>query len=145
MSEKCKVCADPDFDHDTWSKGQMDKYGWYAHYVPLPLNSVVNAHTHGFEATFHHPNVQLFFSLPMETSHSIFATIAENIRNGTVYRTGEKYTGVLGGGYGVEFVHAKEGGRPVLRCLLPDKEGRLPSDPACEKPFADQLNYLDDE
>ncbi len=117
----------------------MKKYGWYAHYVPGDTTSPTefNAHTHGFMDTWKHPDVQIVVPMPQEVAHGVFWAVVEQIKEGKKFEPGTEYAGILEG-YKVRFAWAREGsetqfkpgsqiqmvGRPVLRIILPDKEGR---------------------
>lgn len=109
----------------------MKKFGWYAHYVPDDLTSPTefNAHTHGFEESWGHPDVQIVFPLPQEVAHSIFWNIARAIKEGKPFRfsAGKPYADIIEK-YHVTFAWAKEGGRRVLRIILPDEKGAFAKD-----------------
>lgn len=101
----------------------MKKYGWYAHYVPGDSDSPTefNAHTHGFEESWKHPDVQIVIYMPQEQLHGILITMADRVKSGKKYEPGVKYDDVLRG-FPVMFAWAKEGGRKLLRMILPDKD-----------------------
>ena len=117
----------------------MKKYGWYAHYVPGDTTSPTefNAHTHGFMDTWKHPDVQIVAPMPQGTAHGIFWAVVNQLKEGKRFEPGTEYAEILEG-YTVRFAWAREGsethfkpgsaihivGRPVLRIILPDKEGR---------------------
>lgn len=104
----------------------MKKYGWYAHYVPDDPTSPTefNAHTHGFEESWGHPDVQIVFPLPQGVAHSIFWNVVHAIKKGKPFRfsAGKPYADIIEK-YNVTFAWAKEGGRRVLRIILPDEKG----------------------
>jgi hypothetical protein len=47
------------------------------------------------------------------------------IKDGKVFEVGTSYPDILGNGYLLEFLHAKESNREVLRLLIPDKNGQF--------------------
>ena len=97
------------------------------HYVPEdPATPFTNIHTHGFPEKFNHKDIQITYNLPMKLAGSLMHEIAGNLANGTVYEPGKKYDNVLRG-YDVTFAEAEECGRPVLRMILPDKDGKFNS------------------
>lgn len=53
------------------------------------------------------------------------------------------YSDVLSGGYKIMFRVYKEHDREVLRLLLPDKEGFLPTDEKCDPFFKRQLEDIE--
>lgn len=114
----------------------MKKYGWYAHVVPDDDRSPTgfNYHTHGFRQTFRCLNVQIVVPLPFEIVHGMARSIvhmlqayecscghteqAQRFKHGDV-------TDQLLQGYNAMFAAAMEGGRRVLRIILPDPQGHL--------------------
>lgn len=122
----------------------MEKYGWYAHYIPGDKSSPMgfNAHTHGFSQTWNHPDVQIVIPMPQGMLHGIFITMAGRLKEGNTYEPGRRYEDVLKD-FDVIFAWAREGtddsGNPrrVLRMILPDKENRIEKD-VIEKPFDKQ-------
>lgn len=107
----------------------MRKYGWFAHYVPNDPDSPTdfNAHTHGFEESWAHPDVQIVIAMPQPQLHGILITIAELLKKGIRLEAGEISESVLEG-YPVTFAWAKEGRRRLLRVILPDKDGGVKRD-----------------
>ncbi len=103
----------------------MEEDGWYAHYVtddPVPPFGV-NAHTHGFEETFSHPDVQICFPLDTKVIHSIFWRITDFLKEGNRLESGKSYPGLIGNEMEVAFLWATEDDRNVLRAILPDSSG----------------------
>jgi hypothetical protein len=87
--------------------------------------------------TWKHPDVQIVVPMPQEVAHGVFWAVVEQIKEGKKFEPGTEYAGILEG-YKVRFAWAREGsetqfkpgsqvqmvGRPVLRIILPDKDGR---------------------
>ena len=80
-----------------WEDQQMREFGWFGHYIggheTLPIG--VNFHTHGFDQTFKHPDVQIVVNCGMETCHNIFHGIADRIRAGERFEHGKTYDGII--------------------------------------------------
>lgn len=122
-------------DHDGF-----EKLGWFAHCVPGGDNTPCggfNYHTHGLETSWNHPNIQIVLPLRFETAHHIVADIVERIKGGERFEPNKDYADIVGGGYMVRFIEAKECGRSVLRLVIPDKNGVYEGD------FAEQFIMLD--
>lgn len=136
--DDCAKCSDPEFDHDHWAEEQMAKYGWYCHFVPH--EDVVNSHTHGFDETFNHLDVQILFALNPHTAQGVFSSIVNLLKEGKRFAPG-RFSGIIRD-YQIEFALAEEAGRTVLRCLLPDKEGKFPGDPDCSELFKKQAEGI---
>jgi hypothetical protein len=119
-----------------YHRKMMAKYGWYAHYVADDDDSPTgfNGHTHGFEESWKHPDIQIVIAMPQTQIHGIMAQMADLIKEGAKFEPGTEYNEVLQG-YPVKFGWAREGGdRRVLRMILPDKQGRVARDEITE-PF----------
>lgn len=111
----CRDGLEAVIEHD---RQGMEKYGWFAHAVPH------NYHTHGFEVTFSHPDVQIVMPIDPRISHGIANVIVERLRKGKRFHHGDIVAGLIKG-YNVRFVDAKENDRKVLRIILPDAAGHL--------------------
>lgn len=103
----------------------LREHGWYVHFVPDDdkYPNHINFHTHGLEESFNHPDLQICFPLDIKTAHAIFNDAINLIREGTSFRAGVKYPGVIGGDLLVEFIESRESRRTVLRMIFPNKEG----------------------
>lgn len=96
----------------------MVKHWWYVHLV------VGNVHTHGLQESFGHPDIQVVLPIAPETIHSVIAGIVERIKGGEKFFPSRRYDKVIMD-YDVVFGKAREGGREVLRLILPDPVGCL--------------------
>lgn len=136
---KCRLCQlkasglHPEVAEAKFAKEQnelMDKYGWIAHYVAddsdYPLGA--NFHTHGMAENFGHLDLQVVFPVDPQIVHSLFWNVFNRIKEGEQFKDGDTAERIAGGGYLVKFVDAIENGRPVLRIILPDKDGNLDRD-----------------
>lgn len=120
-----------------WEGQQMEQFGWFAHYVPGAPDypNKINYHTHGVAESFGHLDLQICLPIRPEHAHSIFQTVINKIKEGQIFVEDKPYHKVLAK-YPLTFALAFEGGRNVLRLLLPDEQGRL------EAPLYNQQNDL---
>lgn len=105
----------------------LAEYGWYAHLVFDDDGSPTgfNCHTHGLAETCGHPDFQIVLPLPTEIAHGVLIALAEGVvKDGRRFAAGTPAVGIIRG-FPVGFAEASECGRPVLRVILPDPDGRL--------------------
>ena len=82
--------------------------------------------------------------MPPETNQSLINSIAQQIvKDKRVFEPDVEQDNVIGGGYKVIFKEFQEGGRTVLRVLLPDSDGLLPTNPDCAPRYKNQLNVIE--
>lgn len=119
----------------------MEKYGWVGHYVfdDIKCPFETNYHTHGLQENFGHKDIQICVPADQHALHGIANLIVNRIKGGEVFEPGKVYTDILAGGLKTYFIEAKELGRPVLRLILPDKNGEV------EGMFKQQLEMLDNQ
>lgn len=122
---------------------QIKKYGWAAHYVPYD-DYHINYHTHGLYEKYKHHDFQITLPVSAENAHGIIHGLIEDVKKGQKFEVNLDYIGYLGSGYRIQFKQFVECGRPVLRLLFPDKNGKMPFDSDCDKYFKMQLDVLDD-
>lgn len=115
----------------------METYGWYAHSVigDPQAPTGVNYHTHGFNESLGHPDLQIVFPVPENVAHAITKTIYDQIQAGSGaaqgpgwgFKDGAETMIPREGGsqYPVRFIKVREGDRQVLRVILPNPEGQL--------------------
>ena len=122
-----------------WHSDQLRKCGFYAHFVaeefaglPHPLSHLVNYHTHGFDETWGHPDLQIVLPLKPATAMDIFWVLAERVKAGEKFEAGKRYSVVAKAPYDAMFFKAQEAGRDVLRILIPDAKNRMPEDEGVE-------------
>ena len=120
-----------------WESAQQAKHGWTAHSVfddnttqpeeAMPYG--INHHTHGFEDNLGHPDMQMVLNIPPEAVGGVFHEIADKIKDGARFDdTSVDYEKILQGGYKIRTRWVTEGGRRVLRIILPDPDGNLDED-----------------
>lgn len=131
-------------------QGQMAddiaKYGFHTHYVSAVvggnenndlLKGFVNAHTHGFEQSVDHLNFQLVIALRAEMAHGFFWEFMNWIKAGRRFKDGDVVEKLLKG-FPVRLAETTECGRPVLRIIFPDKNGKFPGDKGVDKKYGRQ-------
>ena len=123
MSEECEVCRDGVEAFEERQEELMEKHGWVTHYVFDDKTLMINCHTHGLVEKFGHPDLQIVLPLPGKTCNGIMHTCVERIEKGEVLSGVVDH--ILSNDYLVLFVPAKEGGRDVMRLILPDKDQNL--------------------
>lgn len=130
-----------------------DKYRWNIHYVPdvSELLGVpnpcpfINAHTHGIYEHFKHKDLQMVIGSPDEVA-LILNFIGGLIEAGVRFNDGDSASLDINGTHEdeirVKFKEFTECGRPVLRVILADKDGKFPDDDTCGSPFRYQYTIL---
>ena len=107
----------------------LTAHGWYSHFV-LPENGNqdwVNYHTHGLPERYGHLDFQLVLPVKPDTLYNLAARLVERVKKGERFVAGMRVSGILED-YDVLLVRMNESHtihRPVLRVILPDKEGNL--------------------
>lgn len=115
---KCAICEHGIDAVRKMQKESIIKYGWYVHFVQDPrCPANTNAHTHHVMESFKHKDFQIC------------------LKKGVKYEPGKKYDNIIEK-FKVEFIEVTEGGRSVLRILIPDENGKY------EGMYAEQLTKL---
>jgi hypothetical protein len=135
----CGVCAGKiSLDAlETKEKEMIKKNGFFAHYVTDPNCRYVNYHTHGFRKTWDQDDFQIVVLLPPQLAHSLFWTFADRVRAGEHFKEGDRVDKIIRE-HPVCLRKAREGGRDVLRIILPDKNGLFPEDAGVDRYFSMQ-------
>ena len=96
---------------------------------------------------FNHKNFQVVLDVGDEIACYIINSLCERVRDGQTQGasmgSGDIITGIYSQ-YPLKLAQAWEGGRQVLRVLLPDDEGRFPGEKGCMAPYSDQLLKFND-
>jgi hypothetical protein len=122
-----KTPGQADAEQREWTRAQMAKYGWIVHFVPGGDDQTptgFNAHTHGLQENYQHADFQIVVPLPDKVAHGIFITLADRVKQGEKFQDRQKVDEVIKG-FAVKLIDAVECGRPVLRIILPDPNGKL--------------------
>jgi len=106
----------------------LEVHGWYAHCVPSGDKTTptgFNYHTHGFEKSYGHKDIQIVLPINPKVAHELIIAILSKIKSGVRFEVDIEYTGIMKNDYKVRFIAAKEYSRDVLRLLIPDKDGEF--------------------
>lgn len=126
-----------------WEARQLRKHGFYVHFIVEGLsNGMADIHTHGIRESFGHAEFQLTVNVGDRNALAIFHALVDRVRAGEVFRTGVDYKDIARG-YKTRFIDATEGGRPVLRLVVPDVSGNLEKE-TMDLQFAKQYECLED-
>lgn len=119
----------------------LEAQGFYVHAIAAEdyKGDHANIHTHCVKENFKHMDLQITLDAPPLSCSSIIHAVVNRIKEGAIFSGGEEHFGVLTGGLPLGFKTYSEGGRDVLRILIPDNKGLLPNHPDCEPFFARQL------
>lgn len=119
--------------------------GWFAHYISTDLHTphLVNCHTHGLPGNFDHPDLQIVLNIPPQTAQHIFTDCIKYIKEGRQFEDGEKFA--LKINFVCWFKQFREGGRDVLRVILPDPKRSFPGDEGCAEGYDLQLTQFAEE
>lgn len=114
--------------------------GWFIHYVQGDSDcpNLMNAHTHGLKENFNHPDFQICVPLSQNHVQGLFGMLFNKIKEGKTFESGKDYADLLENNYVVRFINAREGGREVLRMLIPDVDGTYD-----KSPYKEQFSKLD--
>lgn len=119
---------------EAWEDAALKTHGWYTHYV-----TGGRCHTHGLPEKYGHPDLELVFPLSVDAAHAVLAGAVALIKEGRTFVDGQVADDVLSSGFRVRFVQTTEGGRRVLRVLLPDPVNRLPGEAECDPFYSAQI------
>ena len=146
---ECVICADirngltlgeAQEKHRQWAREQIETHGFYVHFTPLS-DIAFNYHTHGVETVFHHPDLQIVVPLPERVVIQMFHNVVAKIKAGRIFESGDIEEGIVMD-YNVKFIDAVEGGRKVLRIVVPDSDGHLDESDLTED-FSFQYQHLE--
>lgn len=102
---------------------------------------ICNTHTHGLSA-YTHKDFQIILDIGEESAMYILNAFAERVRGGEVFSPGELVKGVYPE-CDVRLAAVKEGGRDVLRILIPDENNVFPGERGCLYPYSEQARVLE--
>jgi hypothetical protein len=109
----------------------MKTVGWHAHIVAEDPSAPygANYHTHGLVESFGHLDIQVVFPIDPRTIHGIVKKLIDQIKDGKKFKHGDRVDGVIQSATDIEYqvllINAIEGGRNVLRMIIPDAAGNL--------------------
>ena len=93
--------------------------GWYFHGV-----IGVGYHTHGLPEYYNHKDIEIALWLEGHVGSDLFWGAVDLIKEGITFEPVKKYDRIVKN-YDVVFTESWEGGREVLRMILPDRFGNL--------------------
>lgn len=143
---ECAVCRDGLEAVEARERQAIEELGWYAHFVPndpdYPYG--VNYHTHGFEESFGHLDMQICLPIHPNMAHGILSIAVEKIKAGFKFEHGEKYEDLIEAKdpslkYEVLMLEAEECDRKVLRLIMPDKAGKFDGELAAQMEGCDNI------
>lgn len=122
-----------------WEQTQIEKEGWFVHFVSGDKDYALGAnyHTHGIAENLDHPDLQICFPMSGQTVLGLLHNIVNRIKAGEEFLPDHDYADIAGNDYLVRMVEATEGERPVLRVIIPGKNGVLDR-AGIEEPFNEQ-------
>ena len=128
-------------------KQALALHGWYSHFVIGENGSQgwVNYHTHGLAEHYGHLDFQLVLPIEPSSLHDLAARLVKRVKKGERFVAGMRVRRILKN-YDVLLVKMNETrriDRPVLRVILPDKDGNLNKSTA-NGIFAAQFEELPD-
>ena len=131
-------------EQEKWEVEMLEEYGWYMDIVPAEEYDDVHAnyHTHGVQDNYNHMDFQIVLDMDPEIAHQIFVELIIEVSNGKSFIEGKEYPDIIEE-FNVAFKQYKEMGRDVLRVLLPDRNGILPTEEICEEYYKIQLDNYD--
>ncbi|HWO98531.1 MAG TPA: DUF4262 domain-containing protein [Bacillus sp. (in: firmicutes)] len=131
-------------ENEQWKKQMLEEYGWYMDAIFAEEYDDIHAnyHTHGVQENFNHRDFQIVLNMDPEVANDIFFTLIDDISRGKRFEEGKEYSDLLEG-FKVTFKQYKEMGRDVLRVLLPDEDGVLPTEENCDEYYKTQLEDYD--
>lgn len=97
------------------------------------LPYLCNAHTHGMEK-YHHPDFQVVLNLPITEICRILNTLSLMVKRGHCFHDGELVYSIYED-CPVRLSGFTEGGRKVLRVIIPDQYNQYPENPECDHPY----------
>lgn len=113
------------------------KYGFFCHFVFDNDCRYANFHTHGFRKTWGHDDFQIVALLPPNVANNLFWNFANRVKAGEHFADGGRVDKIVNN-YDVLLKKAREGGRDVLRIIIPDKNGLFPEDPGVDRYYGMQ-------
>ena len=124
-------------------KEWMKKYGFVIHNVfPDSQDEVLwSHHTHGLKENFNHMDLEVVLPIDPQIVGSIFHGMVDLIKGGESFEDKLISDKVIRN-YNVQLVKVNDGQRDLIRIILPDVNGKFPSDPDCADVYKNQLDDI---
>lgn len=132
-------------DFKAREKELMDEYGFVIHNVFPDSNdgSLWSHHTHGLKENFGHMDLEIVLPINPNIANAVLHGMVECIKEGECYENKLISDKVIRD-YEVQLIKVHdENGRELLRVILPDANGKFPSDKDCADVYKNQLDDLD--
>ena len=121
----------------------INKYGFVIHNVfPGSEDEILwSHHTHGVKESFNHMDLEIVLPINPNIASSVLHGMVESIKEGESFEDKTISDRVIRN-YNVQLVKVTDGKRDLLRVILPDENGRFPSDDDCAEVYKNQLDDL---
>ena len=103
---------------------------------------ICNAHTHGMEK-YNHLDFQMVIHANPNTLCYVLNYLCYRVQQGERFKPGDMVEGIFAD-YLVRLDAFEEGGRTVLRVIIPDSRNRFPEVSTCDYPYSYQLVPTDE-
>jgi hypothetical protein len=123
-----------------WENEQVNKHGFYIHYVPENQNTV-NIHTHGVSATYNHSDFQIVLPLQKEVAATILQDVISLVKEGSSFEKEGVYNNILDN-CPVYLKKTVEGGRKIMRLIFPDSKGQFQENSSSDTIYSSQWKAL---
>ena len=149
----------PEDDADIKALADIKSRGWHVVKVPEEDDTPGWAFSMGLYYSFNHPEVAIF-GLPLDRMHAMLNIVGELVASGTRLNVGSSSSDILDDYHCAFRVVAKQwyrpffgyacwlyrgDGFPMIQCIWPDREGRMPDDPRCLASVRELQPRLDQE
>lgn len=121
----------------------MMKHGFVIHNVfPSSDEDVLwSHHTHGLKENFNHMDLEIVLPIDPVIAYSVINGMVEQIREGETFEDKLVSDRVIQN-YDVQLVRVNADDRELLRIVLPDVNGKFPSDKDCADIYKNQLDDI---
>lgn len=124
-------------------KELIEKYGFVIHNVfPSSENEILwSHHTHGLKENFNHTDLEIVLPIDPQIVGSVFHGMVDLIKDGESFENKLTSDKVIKN-YSVQLVKVSDGQRDLIRVVLPDVNGKFPSDIDCSDIYKNQLDDI---
>lgn len=124
-------------------KELIEKYGFVIHNVfPSSEDEIFwSHHTHGLKENFNHMDLEIALPIDPQIVGSIFHGMVDLIKDGESFENILISDKVIRN-YNVQLVKVNDGQRDIIRIVLPDVNGKFPSDIDCADIYKNQLDDI---
>lgn len=121
----------------------MKEYGFVIHNVfPSSDEEILwSHHTHGLKENFNHMDLEIVLPIHPQMAGGVIHGMVEQIKNGESFEDKLVSDKVIQN-YNVQLVKVSDEYRELLRIVLPDENGKFPSDKDCAEVYKNQLDDI---